>query len=183
MAYNFTVLRGEIEATDTWLTQEYFGIRTGRAAPALLDSVRVEVYSTKMPLNQLANIAIEDARTLRITPYDMGQLKEIERAIQAGDLGVSVGSDDRGIRVSFPELTAERREQLAKLVKEKLEDARVRIRKAREEAWEDIQKQEKQKTISEDEKFRAKEEMQKIIDEGNRRLEIHAEKKEKEIRS
>jgi len=181
MAYDFKNLKEKISETEAWLTEEYFGIRTGRATPALLDSVRIEAYGSKMPLNQLANIAVEDARTLRITPYDASVAKDIERSISQSDLGVSVGADERGVRVFFPELTSERREQLMKLVNQKLEDARVSIKKLREETWEDIQKQEKEKTISEDEKFRAKDDMQKLIDEANKKLEAIAEKKEQEI--
>lgn len=181
MAYDFAELKKQITTTEEWLKEEFFGIRTGRATPALLDSIQVEAYGSRMPINQLANVSVQDARTLYITPYDQGQSKEIERAITQSNLGVSVGVDERGVRVSFPELTSERRVQLIKLVKDKLEDARVGIKKAREEAWDDIQKQEKDKTISEDEKFRAKDEMQKIIDEANKRLEEMAEKKENEI--
>ena len=132
MAYDFKELKQKIEDTGTWLTEEYFGIRTGRATPALLDSVRVEAYGSKMPLNQVATISVEDARLLRVTPYDATLSKDIERAITQSDLGVSVGVDDRGIRVSFPELTAERRVQLLKLVGDKREDARISVRKLRE---------------------------------------------------
>src|SRR3989344_4942802 len=181
MAYDFKELKQKIEVTGTGLTEEYFGIRTGRATPALLDSVRVEAYGSKMPLNQVATISVEDARLLRVTPYDVTLSKDIERAITQSDLGVSVGVDDCGIRVSFPELTAERRIQLLKLVGDKREDARISIRKLREEVWEDIQQKEREKNISEDEKFRAKEEMQKLIDTANKRLDDIAEKKEREL--
>lgn len=181
MAYDFKTLKEKVSATETWLTEEYFGIRTGRATPALLDAIKVEAYGSKMPINQLASVSVEDARTLRITPYDQAVLKDIERTISQSDLGVSVGVDEKGLRVFFPELTSERRTQLLKLVNDKLEDARISVKKLREETWEDIQKQEKEKEISEDEKFRAKEDMQKIIDEGNKKLEAIAEKKEQEI--
>jgi len=181
MAYDFKELKGKVEATGTWLTEEFFGIRTGRATPALLDSVKVDAYGSKMPLNQLANISIEDARTLRLSPFDLALSKDIERTISQSNLGVSVGVDDRGIRIFFPELTSERRVQLLKLVHDKLEDARISLKKLREEIWEDIQKKEKEKEISEDDKFRAKDDMQKIIDEGNRILDAMVEKKEKEI--
>jgi len=143
--------------------------------------VKVDAYGSKMPLNQLANISIEDARTLRLSPFDLALSKDIERTISQSNLGVSVGVDDRGIRIFFPELTSERRVQLLKLVHDKLEDARISLKKLREEIWEDIQKKEKEKEISEDDKFRAKDDMQKIIDEGNRILDAMVEKKEKEI--
>src|SRR3989344_2760241 len=181
MAYNFKDLKQKIEDTGAWLTEEYFSIRTSRATPALLDSVRVEAYGSKMALNQTATISVEDARLLRVSPYDVTLSKEIERAIAQSNLGVSVGVDDRGIRVSFPELTTERRAQLLKLVGDKLEGARISVRKLREEVWEDIQEKEREKDISEDEKFQAKIEMQKLIAAGNRKLEEIAEKKEREL--
>jgi len=181
MVFDFKELKEKVQATEKWLSEEYFTIRTGRATPALLDAVRVETYGTKVPLNQVASISIEDARTLRIAPYDISQVKEIENTISSADLGVSVGSDERGIRVFFPELTSERRTQILKLVGDKLEAARISLRKVRDEVWEDIQKKEKEKEISEDDKFSAKEEMQKIVDEGNGRLDIIAHKKEQEI--
>lgn len=183
MAYDFKKLRTDIQEVKEWLEREYFGIRTGRATPALLDRVQVEAYGSKLPINQLATLGIEDARTLRIVPFDVSQGKEIERAIVASNLGVSVGVDDRGLRVSFPELTSERREQLLKLVNQKLEDARVSVRKARDGAWDDIQAQAKRKEISEDDKFRYKDEMQKIIDDGNKLIEDSAAKKRAELSS
>lgn len=183
MAYDFKYLKEKVAEVETWLQQEFFGIRTGRATPALLDNIRVEAYGSQMPLNQVASVGVEDARTLRIAPYDATLAKDIERAISQSDLGVSVGADERGVRVSFPELTSERRAQLIKLVKDKLEDARISVKKVREEVWDDIQKKEKAKEMAEDEKFRAKDEMQKIVDEANRRLDEMAERKEKEISS
>jgi len=183
MAYDFKPLGGKMKDTKEWLQKEYMGIRTGRATPALLDSVQVEVYGALTPLNHAASIAIEDARTLRVTPYDMGQTKEIEKAIVDANLGVSVGSDERGVRVAFPELTAERRGMLQKMLKEKLEDARIALRRARDETWDDIQTKEKNKEISTDDKFYFKDEMQKIIDEGTKELESVAAQKEKEISS
>jgi ribosome recycling factor len=181
MAYDFKGLSKQIEDAKEWLRKEYTGVRTGRAAPGLLDSVQVAAYGVKMPLNQVASIGVETARMLRVTPYDATQAKEIEKAITNANLGVSIGSDERGIRVSFPEMTAERRQLLLKLLKEKLEEARVSIRKARDEVWEDIQKQERNSEITEDEKFRYKDEMQEYIDEGNKELEALMARKEAEV--
>ncbi len=181
MAYDFTPLKKKIAETEDWLKREYSGIRTGRATPQLLDNIRVDSYGSKVPLNQVGNISVEDARTIRISPWDMSQAKEIEKAITAADMGVSVGADDRGVRVSFPELTSERRGMLVKLSKGKLEEARIALRSGRDEAWNDIQKKEKAGEMSEDEKFRAKEDMQKLIDKGNQALELLAEKKDAEI--
>lgn len=183
MAYDFKKLKGGIEETRLWLEKEFFGIRTGRAAPALLDNVRVEAYGSKLPINQVATVGVEDARTLRIVPFDPTQVKEIERAIGASNLGVSAAVDDRGIRVVFPELTSERREQFLKLVNQKLEDARVSLRKVRDGVWDDIQERAKAKEIGEDDKFKFKTEMQKLVDDGNRTLEMMAEKKQTELAS
>ena len=181
MPYDFKTLKDSLREAEEWLTREFGGIRTGRAAPVLLDAVVVEAYGSKMPLRDLAHIAIEDARTLRVAPYDVSTLKAIERAITATNLGVSVIADDRGVRVAFPELTAERRTLLTKLARGKLEEARIRTRGARDSTWNDIQKRERDGAVSEDDKFRAKEEMEKLVHEGNRALEALFEKKEKEI--
>jgi ribosome recycling factor len=183
MAYDFSSLKKKIADIENWLTQEFSSIRTGRATPALLDTIRVESYGTKVPLNQVGTTLVEDARTLRITPWDPSQSKEIEKAISMANLGVSVSVDDRGLRVFFPELTAERRTILLKLMKEKLEEARVSLRSERDRVWADIQQQEKQKSFGEDEKFRYKDEMQKLIDAGGEKLDAHAQRKEKEILS
>jgi ribosome recycling factor len=181
--YDFSELKKQLEGTKDWLKQEYAGVRTGRATPALLDGIRVESYGSKMALNQVATVTVEDARTLRISPWDHSQVKIIEKAIQDSDLGVTAGSDEKGVRVHFPDLTAERREQLKKVVRAKLEDARVRLRHARDDTWNAIQKAEKDSTMSEDEKFRSKDEMQKLIDSGNKDLEEMAKRKEEEITS
>ena len=111
----------------------------------------------------------------------MSNAKEIEKAITVANLGLSVGADEKGIRVSFPELTSDRRTQLLKLAKEKVEELRTELRAARDHVWNDIQKQEKEKLMTEDEKFRAKDEMQKRVDAANKTFDIALERKEKEI--
>lgn len=181
MAYNFNQLKEEIKKTESWLQGEFGSIRTGRAAPTVLDSVKVQAYGSDVPINQVATVSIEDARMIRITPWDMSQAKEIEKGIQVSNLGLSVTLDDKGLRVVFPELTTERRGMLLKLGKQKLEDARVAIRSEREKVWKDIEKKEKDGEISEDDKFRLKTELQKIIDEAGGVLEGMFGKKEKEI--
>ena len=183
MAYDFSHLSKGISETHEWFEKELAHVRTGRAAPQLLDSVMVESYGARVPINQVANVGVEDARTLRISPYDPSQVKEIEKAITVADLGVSVSSDDAGARVSFPELTGERREMLAKLIKDKLEEARIRVKNAREDTWNEMQKKEKDGDLSKDEKFTYKDEMQKLVDDANKALEERASKKEEEIRN
>jgi ribosome recycling factor len=181
--YDFKKLKEEIKKTKEHYKNELTTIRTGRAVPSILDNVKVDSYGTKVPLNQVAGVTIEDAKTLRISPWDIDTVHQIEQAVQDADLGVSVSSDEKGVRVSFPELTSERREQLIKLTNTKLEDARITLRRHRDDVWNDIQKQQKEGEISEDDKFRFKEEMEKIIKEGNKALEDLAKKKEEELKS
>ena len=183
MVYDFKPLDLKLAGAKEWLTREYQGLRTGRATPAILDSVMVQAYGSAMPLRQVATIGIEDARSLRVQAFDPGIIKEIEKGITNADLGVGVGSDAAGVRVSFPELSSERREQLIKLAKSKLEDARTTVRGARDECWKDVQDQEKEGTISEDDKFRLKDEMQKKVDDTNGELEKLFERKEQEMSS
>jgi ribosome recycling factor len=129
----------------------------------------------------VGTVSVEDARTLRISPWDKSQVKAIESSITKANLGLSVSSDENGVRVAFPELTGERRAQIVKLLKDKLEEARISLRKVREEVMNDFKKQEKDGTMSEDAHFNAKEEMQKLVDEANRKFDDMAEKKETEI--
>ncbi len=134
MAYDFKPFEKKIKDIEERLSKELSGVRTGRAGPAILDGIQVESYGTRMPITQVANISVEDARTLRIAPWDMSNAKEIEKAITVANLGLSVGMDEKGVRVFFPELTAERRTQLLKLAKEKVEEIRTSLRVARDGA-------------------------------------------------
>ncbi len=181
MAYNFQELKTKSKEVEEHIKKEFSGIRTGRASPNILDSVLVESYGAKVPIVQVGNVSIEDARTLRISPWDKTHNKEIEKAIMASNLGLSAVTDDAGVRVIFPELTEDRRKSLVKILKERLEEGRVKLRAVRDHVWKDIQDKEKAGAIREDEKFRLKDEMQKIIDTSNKNLEDQFSKKEKEI--
>ncbi len=181
--YNFSTFKTKLTEVEDWLGREYLSIRTGKATPAVLDSVMVESYGTKTPLKHVAAIGIEDARTVRITPWDKSQLGAIQSAIEAANIGLSVSPDSAGLRAIFPMLTEERRKMLIKLTGEKLEDARISVRKEREKVWEEIQEQEKAGEMSEDDKFKAKEDLQKMIDEANGKLESLSKRKEAEIMS
>ncbi len=181
MAYNFNVLKEGIKGVEEWLKKELSTVRTGRANLSILDSVNVEAYGTFMPINQVANLSMEDVRVVRIAPWDASVTKDVEKAIIASDLGLSVTVDDKGLRVIFPELTGERRLALVKLTKQKLEDAKITLRGEREKTLKDIEAKEKAGEMSEDEKFRLKTELQKMVDECTRNLESLFEKKEKEI--
>ncbi len=181
MAYDFTLFQKHLTEIQDRLSREFSSVRTGRASSAILDGIMVESYGTRMPIAQLANIATEDARTLRIAPWEPSQAKEIEKAILAANLGLSVGADEKGVRVFFPELTAERRSALIKIAKAKLEEARTALRAVRDEVWSDIQAKERDGTITEDDKFRNKEDMQKRVDALNKEFDEMFARKEKEI--
>jgi ribosome recycling factor len=179
MSYNFSSFHQRQAEIKDWLAREYQSIRTGRAVPAILDQVMVENYGAKVPLKHVASIKIEDPRTLRLAPWDRSQIKNIEIGLSAANLGLSVVVDGEGLRVIFPELTGERREQFIKLVKEKLEDARVSLRQERERVLADI----KNGSLTEDEQFQARTELQKLVTAGNDDLQALAVKKEAELRS
>lgn len=164
-----------------WLTTEYSGIRTGQATPALLDNIKVESYGSMMPLNQVGSVGVEDARTLRISLWDAGGVSAVETALREADLGVSVSTDSSGLRVIFPELTSDRRAQLIKLAKSKLEEARVSVRSARDEIMKDLEKQQKDGDIGEDAKFTQKEDIQKKVALVNNQLEALYDQKENEV--
>ncbi len=181
MAYAFTSFDARAQEVVEWLSKEFSGIRTGRATPALLDSIQVESYGARVPIQQVGSVGVEDPRTLRISPWDGSMVKVIEKAITDANFGVSVASDDRGVRVIFPELTGERRIQLIKLAKARLEDARISLRKNRDETLKDVERKTKESEITEDERFRIKEELQKRIDKLNATLDSMLEKKEAEI--
>ena len=181
MAYDFSPFKKELISTEEWFKKEAASIRTGQASTAVLDSVLVEVYGAPLALKEVASVMIEGARSLRVSPWDKSQTKEVEKAITAANLGLSVAVDDQGLRISFPDLTAERRAEIAKMAKDKLEDARKQIRQHRDAIIKDLQNKEKDGGMGKDEIFRLKNEVQKIVDEANKKLEASYAKKEKEI--
>lgn len=164
-----------------WLGQEFTGIRTGQAAPALLDSVKVSSYGAIVPLNQVGTVSVEDARTLRVSVWDASQVSTVEQAVRDADLGVATASDGTGLRVIFPELTSERRTQLVRLAKQKHEDARISVRAARDEIMKEIDAAEKAGDISEDERYTKKEAVQKTVEKTNKQLDELLARKEAEI--
>lgn len=174
-------LAKKLEGVVTWVRGEFTSIRTGQASPGFLDNIRVDSYGTKVPINQVGSVGIEDARTLRISPWDSSNISAIERAIMDADLGVGVITDSSGLRVTFPELTGERRASLLKLAGQKLEEARVRVRGAREERMKSLDTKVKSKEVGEDEARREKDKAQKLIDDTNQKLEGIYNEKEKEI--
>ena len=181
MQYNFSNFKTELKKAGDFLGKEYSQLNIGRASPMVLDGVSVESYGLRVPLKNTASISIEDPKTLRIAPLDKNQIKDIEKAIVSANLGLSVTADDLGIRVIFPQLTTETRQNLVKVLKGKLEEQRIIVRREREHIWKDVENRERDGKLTEDEKFRAKEELQKIIDEVNRNLETSFEKKQREV--
>lgn len=181
MAFDMKEFTSRGEEVIKWLEGEFASIRTGRATPMLLDLVTVESYGAKVPLQQVGSVSIEDPKTLRISVWDKSTIKSVERAILDAELGVSVTIDDSGLRVIFPDLTSERRAQLLKLAKTKLEEARVSLRGARDEAVKSIEAELKSGDITEDDKFTMKENVQKQVDAFNKTLSDMFERKEHEI--
>jgi ribosome recycling factor len=163
------------------LQDDLLSIRTGRASPALVEKLPVEYYGTMTPLNQMASIAVPEPRLLVVRPWDPSALGEIERAILRSDLGLTPMNDGKLIRLSIPRLTEERRRELVKLVSRRVEEARVSVRNLRRDALKDLQEFEKEKMISEDEFFRAKDDVQELTDEFVATIDEIGQRKEEEV--
>ena len=156
-------------------------IRTGRAHPSLLDDIRVEYYGAETPLNQMANITVEDGRTLAVTAWDKGVVPEIEKAILKSDLGLNPATAGEVIRIPMPPLTEETRKNFIKQARQEAESARVSVRNARRDAMAMLKDLLKEKEISEDEERRAQEEVQKITDKHIAGIEAALEAKEADL--
>jgi len=174
-------LRERMSKSVEVLQDDLLSIRTGRASPALVEKLPVEYYGTMTPLLQMASIAVPEPRLLVIRPWDPSALADIERAILKSDLGLTPMNDGKLIRLSIPRLTEDRRRELVKLVARRVEDARVAIRNLRRDALKDLQEFEKEKMISEDDFFRAKDEVQELTDEFIAKIDEIGERKESEV--
>ncbi len=163
------------------LDDDLAAIRTGRASPVLVEKLDVEYYGAPTPLIQLASIGVPEPRQLLIRPYDVSTLKNIERAILASDLGLTPSNDGKAIRLNLPPLTEERRRDLVKVVRNRLEDARVAVRNVRRDIIRDLREYEQEKMISEDDQKRGEEELQKITDKYIEKIDEVGERKENEI--
>lgn len=157
------------------------GIRTGRASPALVENIKVDYYGSPTPLKQIAAISVPDARLLVIRPYDPGALGEIEKALQKSELGLNPANDGKVVRLPIPPLSEERRQQLAKQLKGMGEQAKVAVRNVRRDAMKTAEAEEKDKKITEDEKFKIKDSLQKFTEEYEKKTDEGLEKKTKEI--
>ncbi len=162
-----------------FLKNDYAAIRAGRANPHVLDRLRVNYYGTPTPIQQVGNITVPDARVIQIAPWEKSLLKEIEKAIQASDIGINPSNDGNVIRLVFPELTQERRKDLAKEIKKKAEEGKVAIRNIRRDGNDSLKKQAKE--ISEDEVKQMEEQLQKFTDKYIKEVDALMESKSKEI--
>ena len=163
------------------LSDDFNGIRTGRASSALFEKIRVEYYGQQTPLNQVATISVPEPRLVVIQPWDRAVLTEIEKAIQKSELSVNPSNDGKVIRINIPPLTEQRRQEYVKLARNKAEASRVSIRNVRRDANEDLKKLQKGSEISEDESKRAQDEIQKVTDKYIAEVAKLLEAKEKEI--
>ena len=170
-------MHGAVEA----LKHDLGGLRTGRASTALLDPVTVEVYGAQMPLNQVATVSVPEARLLTVQVWDRSNIQPVEKAIRSAGLGLNPVSDGQLIRLPIPELTEERRKELAKLVGQYAEKAKIAVRNVRRDGMEHLKADEKKHEISEDERKRLEHEVQKLTDDTIKEIDAAADHKEKEI--
>ncbi len=177
----FNETKEKMDKTAESLQRELGQIRAGRANASLLDRISVIYYGAPTPLNQMASITIPEARVLMITPFDKSILKDVEKAILASDLGITPTNDGNVIRLVMPQLTEERRKELAKDVKKSAENAKIAIRNARRDAIDAYKKQEKASEITEDDLKNSEKEIQTLTDDSVKKLDAIAAEKEKEL--
>jgi ribosome recycling factor len=176
-----TSIKENMEKALGHLQKEFRLTRTGRATPALVEGVRVNAYGAEVPLKQCATISVPEARQLMLKPFDLGLLKEIEKALLASDLGVTPQNDGKIIRLTFPPLTEERRKKLAQTVKSQGEEAKVVIRNSRRDGIKAIEDLEKKKEISEDVLKKSKDTVQDLVKDYEKKVDAEVDKKSKEI--
>jgi ribosome recycling factor len=172
-----TRMKGAVQA----LEEDLAGIRTGRASPALVERLQVDYYGSPTPLVQLASIGVPEPRTLLIRPFDQSSLSDIEKAIQKSDLGLTPSNDGKNIRLNLPPLTEERRKELVRVVNHRVEEGRISVRNVRRDLIRDLREFEEEKMISEDERVRGEDELQKITDRYIEEINAVGDHKEKEI--
>jgi ribosome recycling factor len=170
-----------MQSAVTALDRELNTVRTGRARPALVESLKVDYYGTPTPLNQMAQINAPEPRLITIQPWDKTQLATIEKAILKSDLGLTPGNDGNIIRLVIPALTEDRRKELVKIVHKKVEDGRVAVRNVRRDALDHLRKAQHDKQISDDDERKAAERLQKITDKWVAEVDKHGQTKEQEL--
>lgn len=174
-------MKEQMEAAVDAMRREFASVRTGKASAALLDTVRVDAYGSKMPLNQVATINTPEARLIVVQPWDKGLMGEIERAIQSASLGLNPSNDGNVIRVPIPPLSQERRQDMVRLLHKMAEEGKISVRHARQEANKEIKELEHDHEISEDESRRQQEQVQKITDEYVAKIDELMKAKEAEV--
>ena len=175
--------KSEMEKSAESLANDLGSIRTGRASSSLVDKIRVEYYGTPTPMQQLALVSVPEAQLITIRPFDPGAIKDIERALLQSDLGITPNNDGKLIRLQIPPLTEERRKTLAKTVHNRVEEARISVRNHRRDALDTLKDMEKEKMISEDDYYLAKDKIQKLTDDYIAKAEEIGQAKEDEIMS
>ncbi|MFH2105508.1 MAG: ribosome recycling factor [Parcubacteria group bacterium] len=176
-----TESKQEMEKALDYLSKEFGKLRVGKASPALIEDLVVDCYGAKTPLKQLATINVTDVRMLTVQPYDKGSLKAVESAITQSDLGLSCMAEKDVVRVIFPELNEERRQELAKVIGQKAEEAKIIVRNAREKTWKEIKELTSSGQVTEDDKYKAQEELDKTVGEINDKIGDAEKKKEQEV--
>lgn len=174
-------VKPEFEKVINFLENDLTGIRTNRVSPSLVENIVVDYFGQKFPLKQLGTISSQGAREIIIQPWDKSYISAIEKAVSYANLGASPVVDKELIRISFPPLSEEYRKQLIRLLSQKLEQAKISVRQWREKAWKELQDEFKEGNIREDDKFRGKDELQKLIDQYNKKIDEAGEKKRKDI--
>ncbi|HQH15951.1 MAG TPA: ribosome recycling factor [Smithella sp.] len=177
----FQKFKEEMEKTIDALSKSFSRVRTGRASVSLLDGIKVDYYGTPTPINQVANVSVPESRQILIVPWDASIISAIEKAIQKSDLGVTPSNDGKAVRLAIPQLTEERRKEIAKNVKKMAEEGKIKLRNARRDANEELKTLKKNNKISEDEMFTAQEEVQKLTDQYIEKTDKILAVKEKEI--
>ena len=176
-------IKPELEKVINFLEREMAKVRTGQASPSLIEDIVVDCFGQKFPLKQLAAISSSEPRQLVIQPWDKSYLEPIQKAISQSSVGAAPIVDKDVIRLNLPAVSEEYRKNLIRFISEKQEEARITIRRWRDEAWKEIQKKEREGEIREDDKYRAKDELQDLVDEYNEKVEEIGERKKREIES
>ncbi len=181
MSSDYKAYTEKMDKTIDALMSQYASVRAGRANAGVIDHIRVDYYGVPTPISQIGSVSTPDPRTLVIQPWDKSVLKDVEKAIQTSDIGINPQNDGSVIRLAFPQLTEERRRELAKQVRKYSEDGKVAIRNIRRDAMEDFKKMKKNSEITEDDQKNMEKDIQKIVDDYIKKIEDITVKKEKEL--
>ena len=178
---DYTNIEEKMDKAINMLSEKFAEVRAGRANPAILNKVKVDYYGTPTPINQMAGISVPEARLIVIQPWDLSQIKEIEKAIITSDIGINPNNDGKVIRLAFPELNEERRKELVKDIKKMAEDAKVGVRAARRDGIDEVKAKQKDGDITEDEEKQAENDIQKLTDKKIAEIDKILQEKEKDV--